>query len=46
VAIYGWGTMDPESFHGGLTVVDTHCDSLKCMLPEFTEARGGHKNLR
>ena len=35
-----WGTMDPESFHGELTVVDTHCDSLKCMLPEFTEARG------
>jgi len=28
--------MDTVNLHGEAVVVDTHCDTLKCLLPEFT----------
>jgi membrane dipeptidase len=31
--------MDAVNLHGKAVVVDTHCDTLKCLLPEFTRPR-------
>jgi len=31
--------MDHQELHSRATVVDTHCDTLKCLLPEFTKTR-------
>ena len=31
--------MDAMNLHGEAVVVDTHCDTLKCLLPEFTRPR-------
>jgi membrane dipeptidase len=31
--------MDHQDIHRKATVVDTHCDTLKCLLPEFTRPR-------
>lgn len=31
--------MDAVKLHGEAVVVDTHCDTLKCLLPEFTRPR-------
>ncbi|HUV54916.1 MAG TPA: dipeptidase [Candidatus Krumholzibacteriaceae bacterium] len=31
--------MDIINLHGEAVVVDTHCDTLKCLLPEFTRPR-------
>jgi hypothetical protein len=32
--------MDIMNLHREAVVVDTHCDTLKCLLPEFTRPRG------
>jgi len=31
--------MDAMNLHREAVVVDTHCDTLKCLLPEFTRPR-------
>lgn len=31
--------MDTVNLHREAVVVDTHCDTLKCLLPEFTRPR-------
>ena len=31
--------MNYQELHSKATVVDTHCDTLKCLLPEFTKPR-------
>ncbi len=33
-------TLDYQSIHKESTVVDTHCDTLKCLFNEFTKPRG------
>jgi membrane dipeptidase len=32
-------SLDPQRIHRDSVVVDTHCDTLKCMLPAFTRPR-------
>jgi membrane dipeptidase len=38
--------LDYESIHKEAIVIDTHCDSLKCMLHEFTQPRNSMWDYR
>ena len=39
-------TLDYQSIHKESTVVDTHCDTLKCLFNEFTKPRDSMWDLR